>query len=94
MSGLVYDSCRLIIILSIYIWLTLAKVCPHTHLITDEMSREMWEAVETKAGKTGMVKTKGGRGKRRSKEEERRKSRRTKEKKTEEGKDNGGKEDS
>ena len=58
------------------------------------MSRGMWEAVETKAGKTGMVKTKGGRGKRRSKEEERRKSKRTKEKKTEEGKDNGGKEDS
>ena len=28
--------CRLIIILSIYVWLTLtlAKVCPHTHLIT------------------------------------------------------------
>jgi len=30
--------CRLIIILSIYVWLTLtlAKVCPHSHLITIE----------------------------------------------------------
>ena len=45
----------------------------------------MWEAVETKAGKTMMAKIKGGRGKKRSREEERRKSKKTKEKKTEEG---------
>ena len=33
--------CRLIIIILIYVWLTLAKVCPHSCTITEVMSRDM-----------------------------------------------------
>jgi len=38
------------------------------------MSRKMWEAVETKARKTWVAKTKGGRSKRRSRKEKREES--------------------
>jgi len=46
----------------------------------------MWKAVETKTRKTGMAKTEGGGGKRRSRKNKRKKGRKTREKKTEEGK--------
>ena len=39
----------------------------------DKMSRRMWKIVETNAGKIGMVETEGGRGKRRSGKEMRKK---------------------
>jgi len=53
------------------------------------MSRRMWEAVETKAEKTGVAKTKERRDKGGSREEMRRESR-----KTEKRKDNGSEESS
>ena len=58
------------------------------------MSRGMWETVETKAGKNGVAKIKGGRGKRRSRKKKRRKGGKTKEKKTGEEKDNRSKKNS
>ena len=38
----------------------------------DEVSRRMWEAVESEIGEVGMVEAKGRKGKRRSREETRR----------------------
>ena len=40
--------CRLIIILTIFVWLTLilAKVCPYSRTITEEFAREMKERHE------------------------------------------------
>ena len=55
------------------------------------MSRGMWKAVETKAGKTRIVKTERKRGKRGSKKEARGKG---KGEKTEEEENDRGKEDS
>jgi len=54
------------------------------------MSRGVWEAVETEAGKIGVAKAKRGRSKREGKKETRGKSR----EKTEKEKDNRGEEDS
>ena len=51
------------------------------------MSGKVWEAVETKAGKTGIAKTKGRRSKRGSRKEIRRESG-VKEKEAEKEKDN------
>jgi len=58
------------------------------------MSGGVWEAVETKAGKTGMAKAEGGGGKRRSRKIKRRKGRKTKDKETKEGKNDRSKEGS
>ena len=57
------------------------------------MSREMWEAVETEAEKTRVVKIKERRGKGESRKEMKRESRKT-EKETEERKNNGSEENS
>jgi len=57
----------------------------------DEVSRRMWETVETSAGEIRVGKTEGGRSKGRSREEMRRERQ---EKETEKGKDDGSKESS
>jgi len=58
------------------------------------MPREMWEVVETKTRKTWVVKTKGGRSKRRSRKEKRGKGGKTKKEKTEGRKNNRSKKNS
>jgi len=56
----------------------------------DKTFRGVWKAVETKAGKIGMAKTKGGRSERRSRKEIRREEREKAEKETKERKNDRG----